>query len=95
MKKTRKQMPRRKYKISESRILQICNDIAEEMGSYTKTELVEVVKYQCDVVSAEYQKESALRSAVVLKLLDHTNGMLEMLRHHNDPDQRPGDKTND
>lgn len=76
-------IPRCKYKISKTRILQICNDIAEEMGRYTKAELVEVVKYQCDVVIEECQKRSALRSSVVLKVLDHANGMLAMLRQPN------------
>jgi propanediol dehydratase small subunit len=50
----------RKYRIPEERILQISNDIAEDMGCFTKPELIECVKYWQD----SYCKASGMAVSV-------------------------------
>lgn len=59
----------RKYEISEARILQINNDIAEQMGTYTKRELVEVVKYYADRLYDAHQQMNETKDEVLLDLL--------------------------
>jgi hypothetical protein len=53
---------KRKYKISVARIQQISNDITEDMGSYTKSELIEVAKYYADQLYNAEERFTAFRT---------------------------------
>ena len=54
--------------ISEDRILQIANDIAENMGSYTKCELIQCVTYFQDQLQKAIQEHRAFKDAEVIML---------------------------
>lgn len=73
-------MPRVKYKISEPRILQILNDIAEDMGDYKKSELVEVVKYQTDSVMDECGKLVMLKGRLTIGVFEYANKIMEAVK---------------
>lgn len=56
-------------KISEERILQISNDIAENMCKASQAELVQVVTYWNDVAVTALQKVENIKSRTLLTLL--------------------------
>lgn len=52
------------------RILQISNDISEDMGSYTKAELVEVVRYWMRRHDAAINAHNSYRNQMIIRTLE-------------------------
>ena len=73
---------RRKYKISEERILQISNDISEDMCNANGTELIEVVRYFRDRFDATLQGWIGERTRLAMDLLDLANPLLNGKRNN-------------
>jgi len=79
-------MKKKKYKISEDRILQISNDISEDMNfdTHTKSELVEVVKYFRDCLDRMIQAHAMQAGSMTVKLLRLSVDSAAMSRHTDD-----------
>ena len=67
---------RRRYAISEERILQISNDISEDMCNARASDLIEVVKYFRDNFDAVWQARQSERTQLALDLLDMAHPLL-------------------
>jgi hypothetical protein len=61
--------------ITKERILQISNDIAEDMGSYTKKELIQVVLYFKDEADQALANYHSVRDNTIIELLKLVNGL--------------------
>jgi hypothetical protein len=72
------QKPRKRYLISEERILQISNDIAEDMCRASAKELIEVVKYFRDEFDRVWRYSLSVPDAVALKVLSLTADLMKM-----------------
>lgn len=57
------------YKISESEILRISNDISEDMCSAKKNELIEVIKYFRDELDLQIQARVRFRDEIGVVLM--------------------------
>ena len=66
---------KRKYKISEERIQQIINDIAEDMESCTNRELIEVVKYYGDELQDMVNKFNDFKDDVLIGTVKNSEQM--------------------
>ncbi len=63
--------------VTTERILQISNDIAEDMGNYTKAELVQAVLYWMNQNSKAVNAHNTFRDATIGKLAEVLNDALK------------------
>lgn len=71
---------KRRYLISEDRILQISNDISEDMCRANRKELVEVVKYFRDLFDDAWQRNNQLTRDVGMALCQAGLGLMNLAK---------------
>jgi hypothetical protein len=71
----------KKKKPSRQRILQISNDVAEDMCTASRAELIEVVRFYMNELCDENNRRVNERTEAGLKLLEMANDQLSLAKH--------------